>query len=42
LREIDSRHEEWMQAESEKTPILTINCEDDFENDISRQKEVVD
>ena len=41
LQQIDKLHDSWLYSDCNKVPVLTIDCNRDFENDIEYQKEIL-
>lgn len=40
LQQIDKLHDSWLYSENNKIPVLTIDCDKDFENNIEYQIEI--
>ena len=41
LKQIDNLHDHWLYSHENKVPVLTINCDKDFENDVKYQNEIM-
>tara|TARA_B110000977_G_C11074163_1_gene490551 strand:- start:1216 stop:1935 length:720 start_codon:yes stop_codon:yes gene_type:complete len=41
LKQIDKLHDSWLYSKNNKIPVLTIDCDKDFENDKKYQKDIM-